>query len=572
MRGFRFMRPLSVYLDRVPMVLQVSVVVSLILVAILAACLITVSSVLTSSIRGNAGGHMESVAIDMADRLDDGLFERYQDVVAMASADPFVRLEVGQSGQAQAWIDSLQDLYPLYAWIGMAGPDGTVLAASDDVLRGTSVAKRPWFGAASTGPHLGDVHEAALLADILGPGNGGADRDGEPMRLVDVAAPVRGPDGTLVGIVGAHLSWDWARDLRDTALTTRRKQLQTDLRIVDRNGRQILGGTFGEKLDGLPSVQSALAGKHGWMIEELDGQRMLVGYAPTHGFAKLDGLGWIVMAATPLAVADAPLKQVNRIMVLIGTLLAVIGVIAAFVTAKRLGRPLSILTAVARGIGSDTPRTLPRLSGSREVVSLSLALRALLHRIGTVTERLQDTQEQAAELATQNRELERLASLDPLTGLRNRRAFLELAEHEIARARRDGTNLSVLMIDIDHFKRVNDTYGHAAGDEVIRSIAQLIRSLSREADIVARFGGEEFVVLLPNCRYADARAFGERLRGQVSASATRHGDENITVTVSVGCVEFKPQSTDLDAAIDSADHALYVAKRLGRNRVEGSAP
>ncbi|MFC3225918.1 diguanylate cyclase [Marinibaculum pumilum] len=570
------MRPLSVYLDRVPMVLQVSVVVSLILVAILAACLITVSSVLTSSIRGNAGGHMESVAIDLADRLDDGLFERYQDVVAMASADPFVRLEVGQSGQAQAWIDSLQDLYPLYAWIGMAGPDGTVLAASDGVLRGASVAERPWFDAASAGPHLGDVHEAVLLADILGRGDGGPEKagqgpNGEPMRLVDVAAPVRGPDGALVGIVGAHLSWDWARDLRDTALTTRRRELQTDLRIVDRAGRQILGGGFGEELGRLRSVQSALSGKHGWMIEELDGQKMLVGYAPTHGFAELDGLGWIVMAATPLAVADAPLHEVNRIMVLIGTLLAVVGVIAAFVTAQRLGRPLSTLTAVARGIGSDTPRTLPRLSGSREVVSLSLALRALLHRIGAVTERLQDTQEQAAELATQNRELERLASLDPLTGLRNRRAFLELAEHEIARARRDGTNLSVLMIDIDHFKRVNDTYGHAAGDEVIRNIAQLIRSLSREADIVARFGGEEFVILLPNCRYADARAFGERLRAQVADNATRHGDASITVTVSVGCVEFKPQSTDLDTAIDSADHALYVAKRLGRNRVEGSA-
>ncbi len=563
------MRPLSVHLDRIPIVFQITAVVSLLLVLVLAACLIAISIVLTDSIRGNAGGHMESIAIDLADRLDDGLLERYQDVVGLTASDPFTLFEQGRGQEAQARIDSLQDSYQHYAWIGLAGPDGAVLAATDGVLKGASVAERPWFAAGSEKPHIGDVHDAVLLANLLNRAE--QSPDAEPLRLIDVAAPVTGPDGRLVGVLGAHLNWDWARELRDTALSDRRRAMQTELRFADREGRLILGGAFGADASHLASVKDALAGGHGWRIEQIDGSPHLVGYAPTHGFAELDGLGWIVLASTPLAVADAPLRELDRILIGIGLLLGLLGILIVFLTAKRLGRPLTVLTEVARGIGQDTPRTMPRLSGSREVVSLSLALRALLHRIGTVTERLQDSRERAEALESEKRELERLASLDPLTGLRNRRAFLDVAGHEIARARREGGILSVLMIDIDHFKRVNDTYGHAAGDAVIRAIAGLIRSLSREADIAARFGGEEFVILLPNCGFEDARLFGERLRSRISDHRLDYDGQAIRVTVSVGCAQFMPQTTGLDEAIDSADHALYLAKRLGRNRVEGSA-
>lgn len=568
-RGMFSLRPITVHLDRLPIVFQITAVVSLLLVLILAACLITVSIVLTDAIRGNAGGHMESIAIDLADRLDDGMLERYQDVVSLTTSDPFTQFEQGRGAEVQARIDALKASFPHYAWIGLADRNGSVIAASDGVLAGTSVAEHPWFVAGAAKAHIGRVHEAALLAALLK--SKGADADAEPLRLIDVAAPVKDSEGRQIAVLGAHLSWDWARELRDTALTDQRKALKTEMRIADRQGRLVLGGAFGSSFGDLGSVKAALAGKHGWMIEQIDGSPQLVGFAPTHGFAEMDGLGWIVMASTPLAVADAPLHDLDRVMGGIGVLLGLAGILIVFLTAKRLGRPLTTLTEVARGIGQDTPHTLPRLSGSREVVSLSLALRALLHRIGAVTEHLQDTRERAAALESENRELEQLASLDPLTGLRNRRSFLELAEHEIARARRDASILSVLMIDIDHFKQVNDTYGHPAGDKVIRAIANLIRSLSREADIAARFGGEEFVILLPNCGFEDVRQFGERLRLRISEHLLEHDGRAIRVTVSVGCAHFTPQTTGLDEAIDSADHALYLAKRLGRNRVEGGA-
>lgn len=564
-------RRLSLFLDRVPIVLQITAVVSLILIVVLAGSLLAVSDVMQSSIRATTGGNMHSVAIDMADRLDEGLHERYRDILALAGSDAIAGYDAVDDRAPRQWLDGLRHHYPLYAWIGLTDPDGNVLLASRGLLEGASVAQRPWFMAAREGPHIGDVHDAVLLANLLAESDGhAAGVEDEPLRLVDVAAPVLADDGRLRGILGAHLSWAWAREIQSAILTPRRREMHTELRVVDRNGRVLLGEQFGTDRSKAAAVQIAQSGKSGWLIEDLGTGPQLVGFAPTRGFADQPGLGWVVLASTPLAVADAPLVSLNRTMAITGTVLGLLGIVLAFATARRLGRPLRQLADTARSIGRDTPQTMPRLSGSREVVGLSLALRALLHRIGAVTQTLQNSQERAQLLEEEKRELEQLASLDPLTGLRNRRSFLELAGREIARTRREGGTLAVLMIDIDHFKAVNDTHGHAAGDAVIRDIAHLIRSLARESDIVSRFGGEEFVVLLPQSSFVDACAFGERLRQRIAGHRLAFGEQELSVTVSVGCAQFTPHRTELEEALDIADHALYVAKQSGRNRVEGA--
>lgn len=561
----------SLFLDRVPIVLQITAVVSLILIVVLAGSLLAVSDVMQSSIRATKGGNMHSVAIDMADRLDEGLHERYRDVLALAGSDAIAGYDAMNDRAPRQWLDGLQQHYPLYAWIGLTDPEGNVLIASRGLLEGASVAQRPWFTAALQGPHIGDVHDAVLLASLLAEFEGhAAGAEGEPLRLLDVAVPVLADDGSLRGILGAHLSWAWAREIQSAILTPRRREMQTELRVVDQHGQVLLGENFGTDRSKAAAVQIAQAGQSGWLIEDLGTGPQLVGFAPTRGFKDQPGLGWIVLASTPLAVADAPLASLNRTMAITGAILGLLGLILAFATARRLGRPLKRLEETARGIGRDTPQTMPRLSGSREVVGLSLALRALLHRIGAVRQTLQSSEERAQLLEAEKRELEQLASLDPLTGLRNRRSFLELAGREIARTRRDGGTLAVLMIDIDHFKAVNDTHGHAAGDAVIRDIAHLIRGLARETDVVSRFGGEEFVVLLPQSSFVDACAFGERLRQRVAEHRLPFGEQELSVTVSVGCAQFTPHGTELEEALDIADHALYVAKQSGRNRVEGA--
>ena len=163
---------------------------------------------------------------------------------------------------------------------------------------------------------------------------------------------------------------------------------------------------------------------------------------------------------------------------------------------------------------------------------------------------------------------------DVLTGWHNRRYLTVRLSEELARARRDGTRLICLMLDVDHFKRINDNWGHAAGDEVLREIAQRIESQVRASDVAARYGGEEFVVLMPHTDIASSLLLAERIRGAVSASPIDlPNGESVTITASIGIAEVQPapEANDLkttgDSLIARADVALYAAKSQGRDRV-----
>lgn len=172
------------------------------------------------------------------------------------------------------------------------------------------------------------------------------------------------------------------------------------------------------------------------------------------------------------------------------------------------------------------------------------------------------------ERKEREQELRRLATTDTLTGLPNRRYFLERLEQELSRFQRYHKPTALLMIDIDHFKRVNDTYGHAAGDEVLRQFADLIRQSLRKIDMAGRMGGEEFAVLLPGSDLKGARIFADRLRQRVESTACMHGAETLDYTVSIGIAVFNQQDQSSDQPLARADAGLYVAKDKGRNRVE----
>ena len=161
------------------------------------------------------------------------------------------------------------------------------------------------------------------------------------------------------------------------------------------------------------------------------------------------------------------------------------------------------------------------------------------------------------------RNLERLATTDPLTGLANRRALLQGMERELRRTGSDLTGGALLILDLDHFKSINDTYGHAAGDKVLVHLAHLMRSILRQNDIAGRLGGEEFAVLLPDAGRERALAIAERLRLAVEGSAIEYEGSTIVVTASIGLV---PLAGEVDEIFVLADEALYRAKNEGRNR------
>jgi diguanylate cyclase (GGDEF)-like protein len=164
-------------------------------------------------------------------------------------------------------------------------------------------------------------------------------------------------------------------------------------------------------------------------------------------------------------------------------------------------------------------------------------------------------------------ELKRLAAEDPLTGIAHKGTFEEALAREVARARRHGNALAVAILDVDHFKAVNDRLGHLAGDLVLRDLALLVRPLVRAEQLLARVGGEEMALLLPDVPLEKAALFAEKVRGLVEAHAFLYQGERIAVTVSIGLAALQPDDHGPEALMGRADARLYQAKREGRNRV-----
>ncbi|MBI4238494.1 MAG: GGDEF domain-containing protein [Deltaproteobacteria bacterium] len=168
-----------------------------------------------------------------------------------------------------------------------------------------------------------------------------------------------------------------------------------------------------------------------------------------------------------------------------------------------------------------------------------------------------------------HKELYKMAVTDPVTTLYNKRYFLERLKEEFSHARRTTAPLAMLMIDIDFFKRVNDTHGHLAGDMVLHQVAQTLKGIVRTEDLLCRYGGEEFSVLLRDADTASAAPLAERMRAQVAAGRYTFEGTTIPVTISLGVAAMTPQHPmpDPDALVHSADQALYASKQAGRNRV-----
>jgi diguanylate cyclase (GGDEF)-like protein len=164
-------------------------------------------------------------------------------------------------------------------------------------------------------------------------------------------------------------------------------------------------------------------------------------------------------------------------------------------------------------------------------------------------------------------EVQSLALTDPLTGLQNRRSLFELGRIEFSRAERMHRPFSCMMLDIDHFKKINDNYGHQIGDQVLQEFGKRCKSYIREIDLVGRYGGEEFMILLPETNRDTALIVAERIRRLIAENPILTTAGTLSVTISIGVATMDEQTTHLDALVARSDQALYIAKHKGRNRV-----
>ena len=288
----------------------------------------------------------------------------------------------------------------------------------------------------------------------------------------------------------------------------------------------------------------------------------------TVGTALPRVLGYAVVEVTLDALHEQQMDLLVWALVTacVGLLLA--GLLSSWITSS-VSRPITqIVQAVSRIRRGDM--------SARVDVEQSGVLQPLAEGVNAMAQQVAQTQEDlrakvakaTEELRWQKEVAERTARTDSLTGIANRRAFTERAEIEIERAQRYGTPLSIIMIDLDHFKKINDLHGHAAGDAILSYFAAAIEPQIREVDMFARLGGEEFAVLLPSVQASDAVKLAERMRVSLNTHVPAVNGAALQYSASFGVAEFNAADRGLHRWLARADAALYQAKALGRNRVE----
>jgi diguanylate cyclase (GGDEF)-like protein len=381
---------------------------------------------------------------------------------------------------------------------------------------------------------------------------------GEPYRDEDLGAtllvatvPIAVPSRRFLGALTAKLSLvDLERTLRDFSLAD--------------SGRVYLVTTDGALVTSAAGPGARLTTAAIQRLSEQDGH--VTRYRNHTGDLVLGSLrrgSEQRLAVVAEITATAAFREVTRMrnltLLLVSTLLVGIGLIA-YLLGLFIVRPLARLTkGAAKVAAGDLDVDLPVLSGG-EVGYLTEVFNNMVVRLREGHQALDAANE---TLRRKNEELETLSVTDGLTGLHNRRRLMESLTDEVRRSQRLKHTFSVLMVDVDHFKKYNDTFGHLAGDGVLARVAALLREATREVDDVARYGGEEFLVMLPETGMTEALEIAERVRARVAAEVF----PGRRITVSIGVSEFPLYGNTPEQVIAAADEALYEAKREGRDRV-----
>ncbi|MCQ2029745.1 sensor domain-containing diguanylate cyclase [Pseudomonas zhaodongensis] len=365
--------------------------------------------------------------------------------------------------------------------------------------------------------------------------------------VVLISHPIVAADNTYLGYVGGVI---YLRELNilHSMLGEHFYQDGSYLYAVDQTRRLLyhpqptrLGSVVGENA----AIDNVLRGESGSLrVTNSQGVDMLAGYAPS------PAAGWGIVAQRPTADTLHPLDDLMLRVLRETAPLAMITLLCIWILARLITRPLSQLAQSASEM--DAPDSAERIQRIRswylEVAQLKRAMQVgitLLHqRIG---------------------KLKLDAQTDPMTGLHNRRG-LALALDVLSAS---GRPVGVIALDIDHFKRINDSHGHDVGDEVIRHMAQLMKTCSRDADILCRSGGEEFLMLLPDADIESATRVAERLRGSVEQERIPVVEH---ITISLGIAVWPEHADNLERVLKLADAALYLAKQRGRNRAEIAEP
>jgi diguanylate cyclase len=380
--------------------------------------------------------------------------------------------------------------------------------------------------------------------------------------------PIRDASGETRGVLHAVLRREAVR----AQLLAASAHEEADLHLVDWAGRVIAASVAPDELVFAAFPAELLAGAQARVVDF----RAVADRRGIGAYARLEVADWGLVVAQPLEAAFAPVfSVVTRVFVIDLAIILVFSFLAYEITAK-IVRPLEALSEGARRISQGELEVEIADTGTHDELGLLTRTfqdmaRRLRRNRDEIEEQHRCMREQNEELQRANEVLEQLSITDGLTKLHNHRYFQESLTREIKRASRSAEPLSILLVDIDDFKALNDRHGHAQGDAVLVRIARVLNENVRESDVLARYGGEEFVVLAIGTDLSGAQFVAEKLRTAVAEAAYLVPDtlEPLRVTVSIGVAEF---AGDRKRFFDAADRALYRAKAAGKNCVMAATP
>ena len=466
-------------------------------------------------------------------------------------------------GQTQALVDELRRAYPAYAWIGVALPSGKVIVATDPASVGTTISAR-------NANRDGGLRAAANAPVPVS----------EDERMIDLLLPIRDSDGSVIGSIAAQLPWSWVRGLeRSTLSMDEDGVVRREVFIIGNRDNVVLGppNTAGVQIITRAAAR-ARAGLSGWQVEDWPtsgadqaGESYITGIASAAGdstgvSAGVQGLRWSVVVREAEDVAFASATTLRRMIWAVGLLVAAIFAMIGWMLAGLITKPLSRIAEAAERLRHGDDIEIPRIRGSTEIESLSTSLRAL---VATLTRK-----QEALD------EMEDLALHDPLTRLLNRHGLRIHLDAMLAQARATGSSVMLFVGDLDGFKAVNDTMGHARGDQLLCLVAARLRQVVRRGDLVARIGGDEFVLALPApAGKTDSAALAVAERAQAAISAPYQlGGVIVTIGCSLGGACWPDHLAlgergsgameEFERVLAQADSVLYAIKRSGKGRVD----
>jgi len=437
--------------------------------------------------------------------------------------------------QIKGYLDSVAEKFGVYEHLTLVDSTGEILATTSDDAAHPMV-PGPWQKRLRASPPSSAIAEFPpyIGSDSL-------------YLAVDISSPGGYPLGILVAkinldVVASILQLGLNGDIRDIYLVRSNGAIWASSSPLD-----------GHRMVDMPERFDSPGDYHGY-----HGQAVI-------GMARrLSSLQWVIMAEMDKDKAYADVNRLRRVIAGIVAILALCIGLCGFVFGYTVVRPVERLSMEAARVASGNLEVDIPVAGLSEVSYLTQVFN---HMVASLRKGREEVSVAHESLLESNKKLHRLSITDDLTGLYNRKHILDLLSREITKSRMNAQSFSILLIDIDFFKKINDTYGHQAGDAVLCRLAESMRNAIRGTDHVGRYGGEEFLIILPGSDLQTAAATAERIRQKVSDQSRVVGDATISVTLSMGISHCPGDGEDVASIIRTADKALYQAKANGRNAV-----